>query len=39
MTATAEPNVERRVTTILDQPLVRFGPDIAADLEAALRRE
>ncbi|MBV9169699.1 MAG: glycogen debranching enzyme N-terminal domain-containing protein, partial [Chloroflexi bacterium] len=43
MTATAEPDVEIHshdgAPTILEQPLVSFGPDIAADLDAALRRE
>ena len=38
MTAVAVMEVARAVT-ILEQPLVRFGPEIAADLDAALRRE
>lgn len=31
--------LERASTIILDQPLVSFGPEIAADLDSALRRE
>src|SRR5215470_12400506 len=32
MTATAEPE-QAQAVTILDQPLVRFGPEVAADLK------
>jgi predicted glycogen debranching enzyme len=43
MTATAEPDVEigtnEIAPTIPEQPLVSFGPELAADLDAALRRE
>jgi glycogen debranching enzyme len=40
--ATAEPDlarVARAPATILEQPLIRFGPEIAADLPSAVRRE
>ncbi len=43
MTATAEPEADQRTVhnlrTVLDEPLVSFGPEIAADLGATLRRE
>lgn len=43
MTATAEPEADQRTVhnlrTVLEEPLVSFGPEIAADLGATLRRE